>query len=64
MFTCQKHNLKPILTDYIYRIIPSKDQKGKPQKMDLPLLKNDITNKLGPQKPAINSETVEKVQKW
>jgi len=40
---CQKHNLKPILTDYIYRIIPSKNQKSKPWEMDLPLLKNDIT---------------------
>ena len=40
---CQKHNLKPILTDYIYRIISSKNQKSKPWEMDLPLLKNDIT---------------------
>jgi len=27
--------------------------------MDLPLLKNDITNKLGPQKPAINSSNMQ-----
>jgi len=31
---------------------------------DLPLLKNDITNILGSQKPVIYSETVEKVQFW
>ncbi len=30
-------------------------QKGKPPKKDLPLLKNDITNNLEPQKPAIYS---------
>jgi hypothetical protein len=33
----------------------SKNQKGKPCEMDLPLLKNDITNILGPQKPVIYS---------
>ena len=32
-------------------------QKGKPQREDLPLLENDITNKLGPQKLAIHSRT-------
>ncbi len=34
-----EHNLKPILTDYIYQ----KNKKGKPPKKDLLLLKNDIT---------------------
>jgi hypothetical protein len=29
--------------------------------LDLPLLKNDITNILGTQKPVIYSETIEKV---
>jgi len=36
---CQKHKLKPIFTDYIYRIISSKKQKDKPYQMDLPYLK-------------------------
>ena len=40
---CHKHNLKSIHADYIYRIISSKKQKGKPYEMDLPLMKNDIT---------------------
>jgi len=31
----------------------SKNQKGKPCEMDLPLLKNNITNNLEPQKPVI-----------
>ena len=39
-----KHNLKPIYADYIYH----KNDKGKPRKMDLPLLKNDITVFLPP----------------
>ena len=34
-----KYNLEPILTNYIYH----KNEIGKPGKMDLPLLKNDIT---------------------
>jgi len=33
----------------------SKNQKGKPCEMDLPLLKNDITNNLEPQKLVIYS---------
>jgi hypothetical protein len=33
----------------------AKKQKGKPCKMDLPLLKNDIPNNLEPQKPVIHS---------
>ena len=46
-----KHNLKPTLVHYIYH----KNKKGKPCQKDLPLLKNDITNNLGPQKPVIYS---------
>ena len=38
--SCHKHNLKPFLADYIYH----KNEKGKPGEMDLPLLKNDITD--------------------
>ena len=45
--------------DYIYRIISSKKQKGKPCEKDLPLLKNDITNNLEPQKPVIHSRYLE-----
>jgi hypothetical protein len=41
--------MKPIDADYIYH----KNEKGKPPKTDLPLLNNDITNNLGPQKPVI-----------
>ena len=41
--SCQKHNLKPFLSDYIYRICYKNAKKGKPEKNDLPLLKNDIT---------------------
>jgi len=48
-----KHKLNPILVHYIYH----KNEKGKPSEMDLPLLKNDITNILRPQKPAIYSRT-------
>jgi hypothetical protein len=33
------HKLKPIFTDYIYH----QNEKSKPSKKDLPLLKNDIT---------------------
>jgi len=40
---CQNNNQKLVRADYIYRIISSKKQKGKPSKMDLPLLENDIT---------------------
>ena len=29
--SCHKHNLKPILTDYIYRIMSPQSQKGKPR---------------------------------
>jgi hypothetical protein len=32
-----------------------KKEKSKPQKKDLPLLKNDIPNNLEPQKPVIHS---------
>ena len=32
-----------------------KTKRANPRKKDLPLLKNDITNKLGPQKPVIYS---------
>jgi len=46
-----KHKLNPILVHYIYH----KNEKGKPRKTDLPLLKNDITTILRPQKPAIYS---------
>jgi len=38
---------------YIVKSI--KNQKGKPSEMDLPLLKNDITNNLEPQKSVIYS---------
>jgi len=47
----QNNNLKPTLVHYIYH----KNEKGKPCEMDLSLLKNDITNNLGPQKPVIYS---------
>jgi hypothetical protein len=40
---CQNNNQKLVRADYIYRIISSKKQKGKPDEMDLPLMKNDIT---------------------
>jgi hypothetical protein len=46
-----KHKLKPFLADYIYH----KNEKGKPCEMDLPLMKNDITNNLRSQKPVIYS---------
>jgi len=38
-----------------YIVNSIKNQKGKPQREDLPLLKNDITNILGPQKPVAYS---------
>ena len=38
-----KHKLKSIHADYIYRIMSPQSQKDKPCEMDLPLLKNDIT---------------------
>jgi len=41
--SCQKANLKPILTDYIYH----KNEKGKTLKNGFSLLKNDISNFLG-----------------
>ena len=44
-------SLKSIDSDYIYH----KNEKGKPCETDLPLLKNDITNNLGSQKPVIYS---------
>jgi len=44
--SCQKHNLEPILTDYIYRISYKIAKKGKPCEMDLPLLENDTGPKL------------------
>ena len=46
-----KHKLNPIRVHYIYH----KNERGKPCEMDLPLLKNDITNNLEPQKPVIYS---------
>ena len=46
-----KHKLNPILVHYIYH----QNEKDKPRKTDLPLLKDDITNNLEPQKPAIYS---------
>ena len=36
--SCHKHNLKPFLTDYIYRISYKIAKKGKPPKKDLPFL--------------------------
>ena len=56
--SCQKHSLKPTLVHYIYH----KNEKGKSSEKDMPLLKNDIPNNLGPQKPVIYSEIVEKVK--
>jgi hypothetical protein len=41
----------PNSPNYIYH----KNKKGKPCEMDLPLLKNDITNNVEPQKPVIYS---------
>ena len=49
--TCQNNNLKQTLVRYIYH----KNQKDKPCEKDLPLLKNDIPNNLGSQKPVIYS---------
>jgi len=49
--SCHKHKLNPILVHYIYH----KNEKGKTCQMDLPLLKNDITNNLESQKPVIYS---------
>ena len=46
---CQECILKSILPDYIYH----KNEKGKPCEMELPFLKNDITNNLWPQKPVV-----------
>ncbi len=48
---CQKHSPTSIHADYIYH----KNEKGKLCEMDLPFLKNDITNNLEPQKPVIYS---------
>jgi len=44
---CQNNNQKLAHADYIYH----KNQKSKFSKKDLPILKNDITNYLEPQKP-------------
>jgi hypothetical protein len=52
--TLPKHSPTSISSDYIYRII-HKNQKGKPLKKDLPLLKNDITTIVRPQKIVIYS---------
>jgi hypothetical protein len=46
-----KYNLKSIHADYIYH----KNEKGKTCQTDLPLLKDDITKILRPQKPVIYS---------
>jgi hypothetical protein len=43
VITCHEHRFKHLNCHYIYRIIPIKKQKGKPDEMNLPLLKNDIT---------------------
>jgi hypothetical protein len=40
---------------YIYPISYKIAKKGKPDEMDLPLLKNDITNNLRSQKPVVYS---------
>jgi len=50
-----KHKLNPILVYYIYH----KNERGKPSEMDLPLLKNGITNNLEPQKPVIYSSSMQ-----
>jgi len=42
VISCQTHKLKPILICYIYH----QNEKGKLCEMDLPLLKNDISNNL------------------
>jgi len=42
VFTFQKNNPTSICTDYIYPKI-HKISKGKPRKMDLPLLKKDVS---------------------
>jgi hypothetical protein len=41
--TCQNHRSKHFNFQYIYRISYKIAKKGKPDEMDLPLLKNDIT---------------------
>ena len=51
MISYHKHKLNPILVHYIYHT----NEKGKPCEMDLPLLKDDITNILGHQKRVIYS---------
>ena len=51
MFSCQKNNLKQVLADCIYRKI----EKGKTCKMDLPLLKNDITTLYEVARPLSNN---------
>jgi hypothetical protein len=43
VISCHKHNLKPSPVQYIYPISYKIAKKGKPDEMDLPLLKNDIT---------------------
>ena len=53
-YSYQYHHPKTIYTDCIYRKIYKKS-KGKPSELDLPLLKNDITNNLETQKPVIYS---------
>jgi hypothetical protein len=47
----QSSNLNQLYMFYIYH----QNEKGKPCKNDLPLLKNDIPNNLEPQKPVIYS---------
>ena len=39
VISCHKHKLNPILVHYIYH----NNEKGKPCRKDLALLKNDIT---------------------
>jgi len=50
-----KHKLNPILVHYIYH----QSKKGKTCEKDSPLLKNDITDNLEPQKPVIYSRYME-----
>jgi hypothetical protein len=52
--SCHNHNLKPIHADYIYH----KNGKSKSCETDLPLLKNDITNLLGPNLLVLEFQTI------
>jgi hypothetical protein len=50
----QYSNVKPILILCIYH----KNEKGKLRETDLPLLKNDITNLLGPNLLVLEFQTI------